>query len=54
MTTPTPEPTALAAAGIEPALYLAPFIGAAHRLKGDGITLWDGALRFVPMMKPIR
>ena len=42
-----------ALSGVEPALYLAPFVGASHRLGGDGITFVGGALRFLPMLKPI-
>ncbi len=34
-------------------MYLTPFIGAASRLHGDGISFGAGLLRFLPMCKPI-
>jgi 4-amino-4-deoxy-L-arabinose transferase-like glycosyltransferase len=42
-----------ALSGAAPALYLTPFIGAASRLHGDGISFGAGVLRFLPMCKPI-
>jgi len=39
--------------GAAPALYLTPFIGAASRLNGDGISFGAGLWRFLPMCKPI-
>jgi hypothetical protein len=39
--------------GVEPSLYMAPFIGASHRLSGDGISFLGGVWRFLPMLKPI-
>ncbi len=39
--------------GADPALYLTPFIGAASRLHGDGISFAAGLWRFLPMCKPI-
>ncbi len=39
--------------GADPALYLTPFLGAATRLRGDGISFAAGLLQFLPMCKPI-